>query len=87
MAKINNKKSIEAYVTQQEYDMINKNKEKAGFKKLSPFIIYSCLNYGKNNISIQDVLKINNSLEEIYNDSNKCIVDDIFNIVNKYISI
>lgn len=87
MINNNNKKRIEAYVTEEEYKLINKNKEKAGFKKLSSFISYSCLNYGKNNIPLQDVLEINNYLEEVRNNSNKYIVDNIFNIVNKYISI
>lgn len=87
MAKSNNKKRIEAYVTEKEYDLINKNKETAGFKKLSSFIGYSCLNYGKNNIPLQDVLILNDFLQEVRNDSNKEVVDDIFNRFNKYFNI
>lgn len=83
----NNKKRIEAYVTQEEYNLINKNKEEACFNKLSPFIINSCLGYINNNISIQDILILNDFLQEVCNDSNKKTVDDIFNRFNKYFNI
>lgn len=83
----NNKKRIEAYVTQEEYDLINKNKEEAGFNKLAPFIINSCLGYIKNNIPIHDILILNDFLQEVCNDSNRETVNYIFNRFNKYFNI
>ena len=83
----NNKKRIEAYITEEEYNLINKNKEEAGFNKLAPFIINSCLGYINNNISIQDILILNDFLQEVCNDSNRETVNYIFNRFNKYFNI
>lgn len=78
------KRRIECYVTNEEYDLINYNKEHAGFAKLAPFIIHCCMECN-NHISMEDRLVLNNFLENIRTDKNQREVEDIFNRFNKYI--
>lgn len=85
MKSNNKKKRIECYVTDEEYALINHNKEQAGFTKLAPFIIHCCIECNNSHIPMEDRLFLNDFLQRVRNDKNQREVEDIFNRFNKYI--
>lgn len=82
-----NKRKISFRVSEEEYRLIVRNQEKAGFAKLSPFIISSCSNRRGNGIPMRDLVEANVTLQEIKEKVGgkeiSELTDRIFSILNE----